>query len=51
MINNLSINLIISSIFSAGMWCFISGQFILSSVLFCSATIYSNTVNRVNLDR
>ena len=50
MMNNLYINIIIFSIFIAGIWCFISGQFIISAVLFCGAAIYSNMVKRANLD-
>ena len=41
--NNLYINTIIVSIFIMGMWSFISGQFIISTVLFASVAIFSNS--------
>ena len=48
--NKLNTNMLIGSVFIAGMWCFISGQFIISTVLFGAAAIYSNIVMRENLN-
>ena len=48
--NNLYINTVIVSIFIIGMWSFISGQFIISTVLFGIAAIFSNMVKRVDID-
>ncbi|NOS87771.1 MAG: hypothetical protein HOP34_04395 [Methylococcaceae bacterium] len=39
-------DIIIALMFIAGIWSFISGQFIISTVLFASAAIYSNIVTR-----
>jgi hypothetical protein len=48
--NNVNKDIIIGSIFIAGIWSFISGQFIISTVLFASAAIYSNIVMRTKLN-
>ena len=48
--NNFNKDIIIGLIFIAGIWSFISGQFIISTVLFASAAIYSNIVMRVKLN-
>jgi hypothetical protein len=45
--NNLKKDIIIGLIFIAGIASFISGQFIISTVLFASTAIYSNIVMRV----
>ncbi len=43
-------HMIVGLLFVAGIWSFISGQFIISTVLFASAAIYSNIVMRENLN-
>ncbi len=40
----------IGSMFVTGLWSFISGQFIISTVLFGAAAIYSNIAMRSRLD-
>jgi hypothetical protein len=47
--NNFNKNIFIILIFIAGIWSFISGQFIVSTVLFAAAAIYSNIVMRVSV--
>ena len=47
--NDFNKDIIIALIFIAGIWSFISGQFIFSTVLFASAAIYSNIVMRAQL--
>ena len=47
--NNLNKDIIIGLMFIIGIWSFISGQFIISTVLFASAAIYSNIVMRAKL--
>jgi len=42
-------DVLIGLMFIAGIWCFISGQFIFSTVLFATAAIYSNIVMRGQL--
>jgi len=42
--NDFKKDMLISLMFFAGIWSFISGQFILSTVLFASAAVYSNIV-------
>jgi hypothetical protein len=44
--NNVNKDIIIGLMFIAGIWSFISGQFIISTVLFAGAAIYSNIVMR-----
>ena len=44
--NNFNKDIIIGLMFIAGIWSFISGQFIISTVLFAAAAIYSNIVMR-----
>ncbi len=46
--NNLNKYIVIGLIFIAGIVSFISGQFIIATVFFATATIYSNIVTRVN---
>jgi len=48
--NILNTNIIIASIFIVGIWSFFSGQFIVSTVIFGSAAIYSIMANRVQLN-
>ncbi|MCX7098530.1 MAG: hypothetical protein NTV43_11580 [Methylococcales bacterium] len=48
--NNFNKDIVIGLIFIAGIWSFISGQFIISTVLFASAAIYSNIVMRSKLN-
>jgi hypothetical protein len=48
--NNLNKHIIVGLLFVAGIWSFISGQFIISTVLFAGAAIYSNIVMRANLN-
>lgn len=48
--NNFNKDIIIGLIFIAGIWSFISGQFVISTVLFAVAAIYSNIVMRVKLN-
>lgn len=44
--NTFSKDILIGLLFIAGIWSFISGQFIFSTVLFAGAAIYSNMVMR-----
>lgn len=46
--NNLHQDILIGILFITGTWSFISGQFIVSTVLFAGAAIYSNMVRRTN---
>jgi hypothetical protein len=39
-------DILIGLMFIIGIWSFISGQFVISTVLFASAAIYSNIVMR-----
>jgi hypothetical protein len=48
--NNFNKDIIIGLMFIAGIGSFVSGQFIISTVLFAGAAIYSNIVMRVNLN-
>ena len=48
--NNLKKFTIIGLIFGAGIGSFIYGQFIVSTILFAFAAIYSNIAMRVKLD-
>ena len=48
--NNFNRDIIISLLFIAGIWSFISGQFIISTILFATAAIYSNIVMRAKLN-
>ncbi|MDO9214670.1 MAG: hypothetical protein Q8Q54_09905 [Methylococcales bacterium] len=43
---DLNKDILIGLLFIVGIWSFISGQFIISTVLFASAAIYSNIVMR-----
>lgn len=43
-------DIIIGLLFITGVWSFISGQFIVSTVLFGGAAIYSNVVMRTNFE-
>ena len=47
--NNFKKDIVIGLLFVAGIWSFISGQFIFSTVLFAMAAIYSNIVMRTQL--
>jgi len=42
--NHFSKDILIGLMFIIGIWSFVSGQFIVSTVLFASAAIYSNIV-------
>jgi hypothetical protein len=44
--NTLNKDILIGLLFIAGIWSFISGQFVFSTVLFAGAAIYSNMVMR-----
>ncbi|MEY3787912.1 MAG: hypothetical protein RLZ75_2119 [Pseudomonadota bacterium] len=46
--NNLNKHIIVGLLFVVGIWSFISGQFIISTVLFAVAAIFSNVVIRIN---
>lgn len=47
--NNVKRDIVIGLLFIAGIWSFISGQFIFSTVLFAVAAIYSNIAMRTQL--
>ncbi|MBZ4202428.1 MAG: hypothetical protein LAC70_04800 [Methylovulum sp.] len=47
--NNFRKDILIGLMFIAGIWSFISGEFIFSTVLFASSAIYSNIVIRAQL--
>lgn len=44
--NEVHKDILIGLVFIMGIWSFISGQFVISTVLFASAAIYSNIVMR-----
>jgi hypothetical protein len=46
--SSLNKDILIGLLFITGIWSFISGQFIFSTVLFAGAAIYSNLVTRTN---
>ncbi len=46
--NALNKDILIGLLFVTGIWSFISGQFIFSTVLFAGAAIFSNLVARTN---
>lgn len=46
MMSSLNKDILIGLLFLTGIWSFISGQFIFSTVLFAGAAIYSNMVMR-----
>ena len=48
--NKLNKYRVVALLFVVGIWSFISGQFIISTVLFAGAAIYSNIVMRANLN-
>jgi len=48
--NNFNKDILIGLMFIAGIWSFISGQFIFSTVLFAGAAIYSNMAMRAQLN-
>ncbi|NOU15779.1 MAG: hypothetical protein HOO92_17750 [Methylococcaceae bacterium] len=48
--NDFRKDIFIGLMFVSGMWSFISGQFIVSTVLFAGAAIYSNIALKPNLD-
>ncbi|MCF8006391.1 MAG: hypothetical protein K9K84_03185 [Methylovulum sp.] len=47
--NNFRKDILIGLMFIAGIWSFISGEFIFSTVLFAGSAIYSNIVIRAQL--
>lgn len=47
--NDVKKDIVIGLLFIIGIWSFISGQFIFSTVLFATAAIYSNIVMRTQL--
>jgi hypothetical protein len=49
--NDFNKDIIIGLLFIIGIWSFISGQFIVSTVLFASAAIYSNIALKARLNR
>lgn len=49
--NDFNKDIIIGLLFIIGIWSFISGQFIISTVLFASAAIYSNIALKKRLNR
>lgn len=48
--NNFNSDMTIGLIFIAGVWSFVSGQFIFSTVLFAAAAIYSSINARAKLN-
>jgi hypothetical protein len=48
--SNFNKDIFIGVMFITGIWSFISGQFIISTVLFGAAAIYSNIVIRAKLN-
>jgi hypothetical protein len=47
--NDFKKDIALGTMFAVGLWSFISGQFIISTVLFGSAAIYSNIAMRGRL--
>jgi hypothetical protein len=47
--NTFNKDIFIGLMFTMGIWSFISGQYIISTVLFAVAAIYSNIVSRATL--
>ncbi|ESS70809.1 hypothetical protein MGMO_118c00090 [Methyloglobulus morosus KoM1] len=41
-------DILIGLLFIIGMWSFVSGEFVISTLLFASAAIYSNMVRRTS---
>jgi hypothetical protein len=41
-------DILIGLLFIIGMWSFVSGEFVISTLLFASAAIYSNMVRRIS---
>ena len=48
--NDFNRDIIISLMFLTGIWSFISGQFIISTLIFASAAIFSNIAIRATLN-
>ena len=48
--NDFNRDIIISLMFLTGIWSFISGQFIISTLIFAIAAIFSNIVMRATLN-
>jgi hypothetical protein len=46
--SNLYKDILIGLLFIIGMWSFVSGEFIISTVLFASAAIFSNVARRAS---
>jgi hypothetical protein len=49
--NDFSKDILIGSMFVIGIWSFISGQFIVSTLLFGSAAIFTNIVMRAKFNK
>lgn len=43
-------DIIIGSLFISGIWCFISGGYVLSTLMFATAAIYSNIAVKPKLN-
>ena len=48
--NDIKRDILIGILFLAGIWCFISGSYVLSTLMFASAAIYTNITVRPKLD-
>lgn len=48
--NEIKRDIIIGLLFITGIWCFISGGYIMSTLMFASAAIYSNIAVRPKLE-
>jgi hypothetical protein len=48
--NNINKFIVVGLIFIAGVGSFVAGQFIIATVLFATAAIYSNIVKRVKIN-
>jgi hypothetical protein len=48
--NEIKRDIIIGLLFITGIWCFISGGYIMSALMFASAAIYSNIAVRPKLE-
>jgi hypothetical protein len=47
--NNLNKDILIGSLFIAGIWSFISGLFVISTVVFAATSLFSNMSDKAQL--
>lgn len=47
--NDLNKDILVGSLFIAGIWSFISGLFVISTVLFATSSMFSNMANKPHI--